>query len=79
MDDGGFRSHYPLLPDSPGIDWAAVVNFPATDQRGAPRPQDGDGNGSSICDSGAYEHLEGFLFADGFEWGYTSAWSATVP
>jgi hypothetical protein len=29
--------------------------FPATDQRGVARPRDGDGNGSSIVDIGAFE------------------------
>jgi len=31
------------------------ADCPATDQRGEPRPQDGDGDGQPICDIGAFE------------------------
>jgi len=39
-------------PATPGSGGGACQ---ATDQRGTSRPRDGDGNGSSICDIGAYE------------------------
>lgn len=44
---------HPLLPGSPAVD--AAVSCPPHDQRGAHRPQDGDGDGVALCDSGAYE------------------------
>ena len=43
-----------LLPGSPAID-AAIGDCPDHDQRGAPRPQDGDGDEVAICDLGAFE------------------------
>jgi hypothetical protein len=44
-----------LTAASPAIDAAANAFCPGTDIRGAARPVDGDGNGSCICDMGAYE------------------------
>ena len=51
LSDNGYTHN--LLPGSPAIDAAAVC--PERDQRGAPRPQDGDGDGVALCDAGAYE------------------------
>ncbi|MDY6804074.1 MAG: choice-of-anchor Q domain-containing protein [Cyanobacteriota bacterium] len=45
----------PLLTGSPAIDAGVGAGAPGTDQRGQNRPVDGDGNGSEIVDSGAYE------------------------
>ena len=66
----------PPLPGSPAIDAGSdsgPINFtcPETDQRGEPRPVDGDGDGTAACDIGAVEldpnvNLDE-LFSDDFE------------
>ncbi len=54
--------YHPLLPGSPAIDAGNPTgcvdsngNLLTTDQRGAPRPQDGNSDGIAVCDIGAYE------------------------
>ncbi len=55
---GATRTHMPL-PGSPAIDSGNDVVcaslFPTQDQRGVPRPVDGDGDGFAICDIGSVE------------------------
>jgi CSLREA domain-containing protein len=59
---GGLALGHPPLPGSPAIDTGDPVACREGDQRNAPRPVDGDGNGSAICDVGAIEIPEpGFL------------------
>jgi PKD repeat protein len=48
---------------SPAIDAGDNASCFTADQRGAPRPYDGDGDGSLLCDIGAIEHNETLPFA----------------
>jgi CSLREA domain-containing protein len=52
---GGLTQTYSLLQGSPAIDAGDPANLIPDDQRGLPRPKDGDGNGTSIPDMGAFE------------------------
>ncbi|MGF1470318.1 MAG: choice-of-anchor Q domain-containing protein [Rubrobacteraceae bacterium] len=55
-DNGGPTRTHAVRSGSPALD-AGSPNCPppATDQRGVSRPRDGDGNGTSRCDSGSFE------------------------
>ena len=53
--NGGFVMTQALQAGSPAIDAGLNSVCPAYDARGVVRPVDGDGNGSAICDAGAFE------------------------
>lgn len=57
QDNGGSTKTIALQQGSPAIDAIAqdVCPPPQTDQRGILRPQDGDEDGSALCDIGAFE------------------------
>ncbi|MBW4680266.1 MAG: calcium-binding protein [Microcoleus vaginatus WJT46-NPBG5] len=55
QDNGGGVLTHALLSGSAAIDKGINTGAPTTDQRGELRPKDGDGNGSAIVDSGAFE------------------------
>ncbi len=60
---GAFQNgYYALQSTSPAIDAGNNTGCPATDQRGFKRPLDGDGNSSQVCDIGAVEYPDHFLF-----------------
>jgi hypothetical protein len=54
QNNGGPTDTHALLPDSPAVDAANSTTCPLTDQRGETR-KDGDGNGTTVCDIGAFE------------------------
>jgi len=53
--NGGPTMSHALLPGSPATVRGDNKDVPATDQRGAGRVRDGDGNGSKVVDIGAFE------------------------
>lgn len=53
-------AYFPLKVGSPAMDAGDNAACLATDQIGWPRPRDGDGNGSAICDIGAVEFVPNF-------------------
>ena len=59
QDNGGPTETYALLDGSPAIDAGSPENCPEIDQRGIPRPVDGDLNGVATCDMGAKEYQPG--------------------
>jgi len=55
QDNGGPTWTHALLEGSPAIDAGDDALCPTTDQRGAPRPLDGNGDGLAVCDIGSFE------------------------
>ncbi len=55
QDNGGETQTSALEPDSRAIDAGDNGACLATDQRGIPRPMDGDNDGTAGCDIGAFE------------------------
>ncbi|HVR37863.1 MAG TPA: FG-GAP-like repeat-containing protein [Thermoanaerobaculia bacterium] len=55
QNNGGTTETHALNVGSPAIDAASPTTFPATDQRGAARPTDGNGDAVARADSGAFE------------------------
>jgi hypothetical protein len=54
-NNGGPTRTHALLAGSPAIDASDNSAAPATDQRGVARSRDGDDDGTSVVDIGAFE------------------------
>jgi len=61
-DNGGMTQIHALNKRSPAIDNGSPDICPSHDQRGLPRPFDGDEDGEARCDMGAYEYGTFLLF-----------------
>lgn len=66
-NNGGPTQTRALLAGSPAIDKGDNSTCETTDQRGVPRPYDGDQSGTATCDMGAFEFVPDVIFANGFE------------
>jgi len=66
-DNGGELLTLKPRPSSPVIDNGSSADCPDADARGVPRPQDGDDDGVTQCDIGAFEFRPEILFRNSFE------------
>jgi hypothetical protein len=73
--NGGPTPTLALLPGSPAIDAGLNSNCVRTDQRGYPRPVDGNGDHQPVCDIGAYEYNAYVLQSPSFEQGSDIGWT----
>ena len=58
-DNGGPTRTHGLAASSPAVDAGDAANCPGSDQRGMPRPVDGDADGTADCDMGSFEYQGG--------------------
>jgi len=56
QDNGGFTQTMAIPSSSPAIDTGDNISCAGEDQRGYPRPLDGDDDTTSTCDIGAFEY-----------------------
>jgi CSLREA domain-containing protein len=77
-NNGGPTQTHTLLAGSPAIDAGTSCPPPATDQRGLPRPVDGDGDTVAVCDIGAVEVAFGASTTTTTTAGSTSTTLATI-